>query len=787
MISASRRLRGRVSRGVLSDLFGGMRQLKDSAMPPSSASSSARPSVRGTNTAMAVMGTVMESLNFSNEEPHLFRKEKRGSSVSSSSSPSLSSSRHVRERFDEYAYLSDVGSPEVRALLEAENEYLERVLVQAGPVRERLEAEYEATAAATARAETAEVDREGGYVYYERVDDGAPFPVLCRRRDRGSSSRGGERGEEEEEVVLDMNEIAREREIDYVSVPQMRVSPDNERVAYVLDAVGDDSFAAHVRDIRTGRESEADRVEGAFAVEWSAGGGHLLYTLPDRLGRPSRVYAHRVGRPQSEDRLLYEEADPAYVVDVSLTKDRRLAVVSSSSKTTSEARVTPASDEALAAFAPGRLALVEPRSEGVEYYVEHHGGSLYSVTNGGTEGAVGSRLVRRPLDAPPGSGWDEVVPDREGVAIEDVDVFERHLVLYERGEGGAPAVRVLRFGGAAAAEAVPLPPGAATGAVDAGAHSSHRAAAIRLHVTSPSLPPHAYVYDLDSGELRTADGRPPPAPVPPDAVTERVSATSHDGVAVPLTLYRKGSMPRNNRNPTLLLGYGAYGTPLEPRFDPAWVSLVRRGWVVAYAHVRGGGELGRRWYEGGREARKENSFRDFVACAESLVDGGVTQPALMAAHGQSAGGLLLAAVANERPDLFKAMVLRVPFVDVLGSMLDESHALTSHEYREWGDPRRSPDAYERIARYSPYDNVGTHAYPSMLVTAAALDARVDPSQPVKYVARLRDRMTNLDDAAVLLQTDLEGGHYGDSGRSGRAAQRALEIAFVANAMGVPVM
>ena len=700
---------------------------------------------------------------------------------------------HGDRRVDEWAWLRDRDDPALLPLLEAENAYTAAVMAPLAALRERL---FEEIRSRIVETDLSVPVRRGPWWYYSRTFEGKSYAVHCRLplsgpgrdpsvppgcedpggADPASADPGGPAAWPDEVVMLDENELADGHA--YLALGALSVSPAHRLLAYSVDTTGDERFTLRVRDLDSG-EDTGDAVEGtSYGVAWANDDATLFYTRPDDANRPYQVWRHRLGAPQGDDVLVLEEPDERFHVGVGRTKDGAYVVVHLQSQVTSESRLVPADDPT----APARL--VEARRQGVEYALEHHTGTLLVLTN---DEAQNFRLLAAPAApaAPAGrTEWRELVPHRPDVRLEGVDVFARHVVLFERIAGEA-RVRVVGVGGQPAFDR-PLEPGEVLACPDspstswAGANPEFDSGSLRYEYSSLVTPRSVFDVDMDTKARSLRKRQPVIGYDQQGYVTHRVWAQAPDGTRVPVSLLARCDTPRDGTAPCLLYGYGAYEISMDPVFSSIRLSLVDRGVVFAIAHVRGGGEMGRQWYEDGKLLHKPNTFSDFVACARHLIDEGWTSADRLVAHGGSAGGLLMGAVANAAPELFAAMVAEVPFVDCLTTMLDETLPLTVIEWEEWGNPGADPEVYGVMRSYSPYDNVRAARYPSMFVTTGLEDPRVGYWEPVKWVQRLRSA-----DAGnrVLLKVEVEAGHGGPSGRYDAWRDDAQMYAFVLDAVG----
>jgi oligopeptidase B len=660
---------------------------------------------------------------------------------------------HGDERTDDWYWLRDRDDPEVTAYLEAENAYTDAMTAHTTELQTQLYEEIRGRIQET--DETAPVPH-GGHWYLRRTVEGLQYPIHCRRA-------GAPDGPEV--VLLDENELATGHE--YFRLGVLTVSPDHAKLAYSVDTSGAERYTLRIRDLDSGRDLPDEIPNTYYGLAWASDSRTVFYNRPDDAMRPYQLWRHVLGTDPAEDVCVYEETDDRFFLYVHRTRSGAFVVLELESMVTSEVRVLAADD------AEGDFRVVEPRRQGVEYSLDHRGDRFYVVTN---DEAPNFRLLEAPVDAPGRDHWRELVGHREDVRLLGVDAFAGHLALYER----AHALRQIRIVDPETAEGDPIEQPEPVHVAARGDNREFETDEFRFLYTSLVTPPTVLDYDVRSG-TRTIRKREPVLGYEPEHyVTARTWATAPDGERIPISLVHRRDRPQEP-GPALLMGYGAYEASTDPVFSTAAVSLLDRGFVVAIAHVRGGGELGRRWYEHGKLEHKANTFTDFVACAEHLVAEGWTSSAQLAARGGSAGGLLMGAVLNLRPDLFGAVVAEVPFVDVVTTMLDESLPLTVIEWEEWGNPNDT-DSYETMKAYSPYDNVEAKDYPPMLVTAGLNDSRVAYWEPAKWVARLR--VTKTDANPLLLRTRMGTGHAGPSGRYERWREEAFVYAFLLDALGV---
>ena len=657
--------------------------------------------------------------------------------------------KHGDSRTDPYYWLRQRANPEVVAYLEAENEFTDAVMAPAAGLEDRL---YREIVSRIQETDTSAPSFFKGYWHYTRTVEGLDYEIHCRRK--GSMDA-------EEEVELDANELAKGH--DYFELGFVDRSPDENILAFAVDLTGNELHQVHFRDLATGIDL-ADLLDGVYyGSAWSADSTTFFYVRPDKTMRPYQVWRHTLGTPVEQDVLVLQEDDERFELSVELTKSERYVVFTSSSQMTSECRYLRSDD------ATSEPVLIERRVHGVEYSVDHQGDRFLILTN---DGARNFRLVATPVDRPGRDDWKELVPERAGVRLNATDVHADHVVLGQRSDG-LQRLEVLDCT-SGELHLVEQPDAAYT--VYAGANPVYDSTVMRFFYTSLNAPWSVVDYDMNKRERTLVKEQPVAGGYDrTDYVTDRLWSTSTGGVRVPMSIVYRRGLVRNGANPTLLYGYGAYELPSDPMFDSARLSLLDRGFVYAIAHVRGGGEMGREWYEDGKFLSKTNTFDDFVACAGELIAQGYTNPRRLAIRGRSAGGLLIGAVLNARPDLFACAVAQVPFVDSLTTMLDQSIPLTVNEYEEWGDPN-DLEFYEYMKSYAPYDNVHRAAYPAVLATAGLNDPRVPFWEPAKWVAKLRS--ATLSARPILLKTDLESGHSGPSGRYDSWREEAFVHAFV---------
>ncbi len=556
----------------------------------------------------------------------------------------------------------------------------------------------------------------------------------------------------------------------------LAVSPDHQKLAYSIDADGTENCTIHVKNLLDGTlypeeiPNTFGNVYGHTGLEWANDNVTLFYITRDAALRPYKLYRHVLGTEPGQDVLLYHEADETYHLFLLKTRSQAYLAISSHSTLTTEWRILPADQP------QGEFRVFAPRRQGIEYYLEHHGERFFIVTN---ENALNFKLMATPVDAPSPENWQEIIPHRADVLVESVMAFENDLVLFER-RAGLPQIRLSATDGINAVRYVPFPEPVYS--VQPAANPEFKTNLVRFNYSSLITPNSVIDFHLDTHEWELTKQDEIPSGHDPSAyTTERLHATAPDGTKVPLSIVYKKGLEKNGRNPALLYGYGSYGYSSEAAFNANWFSLIDRGFVVAIAHIRGGSELGRAWYEGGRLFNKRNTFTDFVACAEHLVAEGYTSSGRLAIMGGSAGGLLVGACMTMRPELFKAVIAKVPFVDVVTTMSDPSIPLTTLEYDQWGNPDDSAQ-FEYMLSYSPYDNIRAVDYPDLLITTGLNDPRVAYWEPAKFAAKLRALKTG--NSLVLLKTNMDAGHAGASGRYDYLKEVALDYVFLIDRLGL---
>lgn len=670
--------------------------------------------------------------------------------------------KHGDVRVDDYYWMRDRSDPDVMKHIEAENRYTERMMRHTLPLQNKLIKEM---LSRTKEDDISVPEQVDDFFYYVRTVKGKQYPIHCRRK--GSLKA-------KEETFLDINKEARGHE--FFSVDQVKVSPDHNLVAYLVDIDGSERRVLRVKDLRTGRLLK-DEITNTYSMEWANDSRTMFYATIDDVYRPHKVFRHVLGAGPKDDDLVFHEKDGAYYyMLMSRTKTGKFITITVECATTSEVRYIR-TDRPMEQF-----KVFRPREHGVLYFVLHGKDKFYIVTN---QNAINFKIMEAPESAPSEKNWRELLPHREDVAIDVsdpnawVEEFENHLVVYERGDAqGRVRVIDLRDG---SSHLVKFPEKMFF--VTPLKNQDRKVNKARIKYWSYLTPTSIYEYDLDKRRLGLRKRDVVRKYDPSKYRTERILTTAKDGTEVPISLvYRKG-LKKNGKNPAYLYAYGAYGSfeLEESKFNSNILSLLDRGFVYAFAHIRGGSDMSRKWHEQSKMLTKINSFTDFIGCAEHLIKKGYTSKGLLAVRGGSAGGLLMGAVTNMRPDLFKAVIAEVPYVDAVTTMLDPSIPMTEGEFEEWGNPE-DKRYYDYFKRYSPYDNVEAKDYPDLLVTAGLNDTKVGYWEPLKWAAKLRAKKT--DDNLLLMKVGLVEGHHGAPGRYDTFKEYAFIYAFIMDRLGI---
>jgi oligopeptidase B len=661
---------------------------------------------------------------------------------------------------DDYAWLRDKQNPEVTAYLEAENAHAEAWMAPLAALREDL---YKEMLSHIKQTDVSVPFRDGDWWYYTRTEEGQQYTIICRKAATEDAR---------EQVILDGNQLAQDHA--FFAIGDTDITDDGRWLAYTTDTTGFRQYTLHIKDLET-NETLPGEVERAGSVVWAADNGTLFYTVEDEeQKRQYQLWRHKRGTPHSEDVLVYQDDDERFNLGAGRTRDGQFIVLESASHITSESQVLPAADPEAA------FTLIAPRQDDHEYSIDHRNGLWFIRTN---DRGRNFRLVTAPVSNPSRENWTELIPHRDAVMLEDVDLFANFFVACER-EDGLPRLRIHRFSGVGP-EATP----AGEISFPEPAYSAHPhinrifdTPTFRYAYQSLVTPASVYEYEVATGASALLKQLEIPGGFDRTLyASERIHATAPDGVQVPISLVYRKDKREPGSNPLYVYGYGSYGYSLPLSFSSNRLSLLDRGIVMAYAHIRGGGDLGEPWHDAGKMLLKRNTFIDFITAVEQLTASGYGDPTRVAIEGGSAGGLLMGAVTNTRPDLFRAVVSHVPFVDVMNTMLDATLPLTVPEYEEWGNPNEET-YFRTMLSYSPYDNLKTASYPAMLVKTSLNDSQVMYWEPAKYVAKLRTLKT--DTNPLLLLTNMQAGHGGASGRYDYLKEIAFDYAFLLRILGV---
>ena len=657
---------------------------------------------------------------------------------------------HGDTRIDPWFWLRDVDDPETLAYLRAENAHTEAVMAPEEELQEQLFLEMRGR---IKEDDSTVPEKDGEYYYYTRFEEGKQYPIHCRKR----GSLDGP-----EEILINVNELADGK--DYCRVGSWENSPDHKWLAYSVDSDGSEQYTIVFKNLETGEMLGEAIPNSYYSLEWANDNQTIFYDVLDENHRPVKIFRHRLGDDPSEDVLVYEEKDERFFVGVAKSSSQRFIFVASSGNNMSEWYFMEGDDPA------SELTLVEPRRPDFEYDIDHHGERFLIRNNG--DGARDFKVSETPISAPGFTNWQDFVPHVLGRPIAGFGLSQDYFVLYYR-TNGLPQVQIRNL---ASGETHELTLDEEDYAVRLQGNREWDSSNLRFSYASLTTPATVYDYDMVTREREFRKQTEVLGDFSSDKYqSRRVFATAEDGTQIPISLLYAKDTPLDGSAPLYLYGYGSYGILIDSDFSSVRLSLVDRGYIFAITHVRGGMDLGWDWYEGGKLLNKKNTFTDFIACAEHLIQEGYTTKGNIVSSGGSAGGMLMGAIVNLRPDLFKAVIADVPFVDVLNTMLDDTLPLTTMEYNEWGNPN-DQQYYDYIKSYSPYDNVQRQDYPHMLITGGISDPRVTYWEPAKWAAQLRESKT--DDNLLLLKIHMDSGHGGASGRFDRLREVALEYAFI---------
>ncbi|MBK5216768.1 MAG: S9 family peptidase [Propionibacteriales bacterium] len=682
-------------------------------------------------------------------------------------------SHHGDDFVDDYEWLRHKESAETIAYLEAENAYAEEQTAHLGDLRQQI---FDEIKGRTQETDMSVPTRHGQWWYYSRTVEGEQYALSCRcpigdPSDWTPPALEADTTIPDEQVLLDSNLEADGH--DFFSLGAFSITTDGNLLAYSVDTVGDERYTLRLKDLRTG-EMLSDEITGtSHGATWSLTGSHIFYTTVDESWRPNRIWRHKVGSAD-EDVLVHDEVDERFFTGIGSSSSEKYLVIGASSKITSEVRVLDATDP------EGEFQVVLPRRDGVEYSLDHaviDGTDRFLILH--NDGAQNFELISVPVDDP--GDRTVVIPHREDTRLDDIDVFAGQVIVSLRRDALA-RIAIMKVAGGGLSPLTEIDFGAELFTSGVGGNAEWDQPLVRVGFGSFITPSTIYDYVVDTGELILRKQAVVLGGYEPDDYEQHRSwAKATDGTMVPVSIVCRKDTPRDGSAPGLIYGYGSYEASMDPGFGVARLSLLDRGFVYAVAHVRGGGEMGRGWYEDGKLLNKCNTFTDFVACAEHLVDEGWTSADRLIAEGGSAGGLLMGAVANIAPDAFKGIVANVPFVDALTSILDPSLPLTVIEWDEWGDPLHDRDVYAYMKSYTPYENVRATDYPAILAITSLNDTRVLYVEPAKWVAKLRSTKTGK--SPLLLKTEMNAGHGGVSGRYAAWHERAYELAWIIDTAG----
>ena len=671
--------------------------------------------------------------------------------------------QHGQTRIDNYYWMRHREDPEVMKYLHAESDYLEEIMGHTKPLQATLYAEMKNRLKET---DSTVPEKRGEYFYYFRTEAGKQYPIYCRRK--GSL-------ESPEQILLDQNTLAQGKS--FCSVGALIVSPDGNKLAFSIDYEGAEVYSLYLKDLRS-EKLYPDAIPNTYSsvyfhtgVEWANDSETIFYLTLDESQRPSKLLRHRIGTDFSQDALIFHEEDDSYFLFIIKTRDNAYIMTNHHSSLTTEMRF-------LCADQPeSELKILSPRKEGIEYYAAHHDGYFFIATN---DQARNFKVMKTSVDASEMQYWQEVIPHCEDVLIDYVDTFKDYLILYER-RNGLRQIRISAPETTGNVRYVEFREPAYN--VELEANPEYDTHILRFKYSSLVTPPSVIDYHMDTGEWELkkqdeiADGYDRSK-----YTSERIYATAPDGKQIPISLVYKKDLKKDGNNPTLLYGYGSYGAVIDADFDPNRFSLLDRGFVFAIGHIRGGSDMGRAWYDDGKMLKKKNSFTDFIACAEYLIQEGYTSQQKLSILGGSAGGLLVTACLTMRPDLFKAVIAKVAFVDVVTTMSDPTIPLTALEWDEWGNPQVR-EHFDYMMSYSPYDSVRPAEYPHLLITTGLNDPRVAYWEPAKFAAKLREMKT--DNNLLLLRTNFDAGHAGASGRYDHLKEVAGDYAFLIDRLCTP--
>ena len=662
------------------------------------------------------------------------------------------------EMTDNYYWLRDRGNPEVLAYINAENDYTDAVMKHTEGLQEKLFQECKARIKET---DLSVPVKDGEYFYYDREEEGKQYEIYCRKR--GSL-------EAPEQILLDVNAVAEGK--DFTDIAPFQPSPDHSMLVYGTDDNGSERYTLHFKNLSTDEQLSEQIPNTSGEAAWANDNKTIFYTVPDEAWRPYQLYRHTLGTDPAKDVLVFQEDDEKFWMSISRTRSGEYLLMETASKVTYEIHYLKADNP------QGQLKIIQPREEGLEYTVAHHGNKFYILTN---ENAVNFKVMTASVRNPSKKNWKELIAHDPNIFIETVEMYDDYMVLLEREDG----LRTIRVTDLASNKShnVAFPEAVYSYRFKIAENPDFRTDRLRLTYQSYVTPKTIYDYNMATHSLELLKRTEVPGGFDPDNyVTERVFATAADGTQIPVSMVYKKGLVKDGSNPLMLYGYGSYGDSMDPWFSVSRPSLLDRGFIYALAHVRGGGEMGRPWYDNGKLLKKKNTFTDFIDCAKYLCEQKYTTAEKTAAVGYSAGGLLTGAVVNMAPEQFGAAIVGVPFVDVMNTMLDASIPLTVVEYDEWGNPNEE-EYFHYMLSYSPYDNIAKKDYPHILIESSLNDTRVQYWEGTKYTAKLR-ALNPEHENRILLLTNMGAGHGGSSGRYDYLRETAFEYAFVLDCMGI---
>lgn len=662
---------------------------------------------------------------------------------------------HNHSRIDNYYWLNQRDNPKVIDYLKAENSYLDTMMSHTNDFQKSL---FDEIVGRIKQTDESVPYKDNGYFYYRRYKEGKEYPIYCRKKENLDS---------EEEIMLNVNEMAKGYE--FYQVSGLAVSPNNQYLAYGVDTLSRRKYDVFIKDLKTGKILK-DKIQNTTgSATWANDNASLFYQLKDETLRSYKIMKHKLGDDSTSGSEVYHEKDPTFSTSVYKTKSNKYLVIANYSTLSREFRFLDADNP------DGKFKIFHAREPKLEYSISHYGDKFYIVTNWN---AKNFKLMETSVNATSKENWKDLIPHREDVLLEGIEIFKDYLIVNER-ENGLTKLRVIKWDDNSEYY---LDFEEETYTAEISINRDFDTEILRYEYSSLTTPNSTYDYNLSTKKKTLLKQQEVVGEFnPKDYHAERLYANADDGTEIPISLVYKKGLEKDGTNPLLLYGYGSYGASMNPYFSSVRLSLLDRGFIYAIAHIRGGQELGRDWYDDGKLLNKKNTFTDFIACGKYLIDQKFTNSEKMFAMGRSAGGLLVGAVSNMASDLFKGIVAAVPFVDVVTTMLDESIPLTTGEYDEWGNPN-DKQYYDYMLSYSPYDNVEAKNYPAILVTTGLHDSQVQYWEPAKWVAKLRAMKT--DDNLLLLKTSFESGHGGKSGRFEKYRETAFEFSFLLDQLGI---